>query len=104
MIKHIPSRPADQSEQTPWTPGPWRRDTRAIVCRQIFAGPKDKPVSVAVVSTDTAAWEANARLIALAPRIAEALKSFVTDYPIHADDCSCRWCAARAILAELERG
>ncbi len=102
MSKHIPSKPAEQCERATWTPGPWRRDTRAIVCRQILAGPKDNQASVAVVSTDSAAWEANARLIALAPRMAEALRDVFIWWSDSGQTMAFPAERIRAILAELE--
>jgi hypothetical protein len=54
------------------TPGPWVVDPRAKL--RVFAANKATVASAGCTDTERSSWEANARLIAAAPELLEALQ------------------------------
>lgn len=87
-----------------FTPGPWdasRVGPLAITVRQVANTPDEKGLHVATVWGDKRTIEttnANARLIAEAPAMLEALRAIVGSWPPSKRDLD----RARAILARIE--
>ena len=91
--------------QTQHTPGPWKQNVRPDHSMEIQAA-AGFPIAV---MTMAAHRQANARLIASAPDLLEALKSCVQFIDAHANvlevaNGSPITCAARATIAMAERG
>lgn len=70
---------------TPWTPGPWEvsdiGDYADFDGRSIVVIGDDRRVCATHAGGDDPEGTANARLIAAAPELAEALQMFIEHYP-----------------------
>lgn len=96
------------SDKTPWTPGPWHVGVRQA--EQIVYNTQGWAVANATVyhgEHDLAEVKANARLIALAPEMAEALQELMQLEGLNAEGrfCPSHWkrpiFKAVAVLAKL---
>ena len=92
--------------QTKWTPGTWFLNGPWNIYAE-REGERSKCVATIVPQGTIAEREANARLIALAPELAEALAAFIDEW--HADESNFYRAEtapikqARALLAKIER-
>lgn len=94
------------------TPGPWRvandQECDAFFI-QIISGPK-KDIAIVYLAVEDSHGEANARLIAAAPELLDALRLLLEHSESFHDDGEtepaeqhreCGWCAARAVIAKV---
>ena len=79
------------------TPGPWNRIKGD---RNVYSASGTVCKTPAIIGGGSAAanWEANARLIAAAPDLLEALESIISDI-IPEDQSNLLWAEARAAIA-----
>lgn len=88
-----------QDSAAPWTNGPWSFDHRILGCREVFAG--ETAICETVGLHVDAEDEANARLIAASPTMAEALRQIAyCDYFMNADSAKAMMEIARAAYAK----
>jgi hypothetical protein len=98
--------------ETPWTPGPWVVDTdwpnnRHHACEIISGGighpfHEHRALANVVVKVDGGSYprgEANARLIAAAPELAEALDNIMMALDLPGDHCELANAKRQAIAA-----
>lgn len=85
------------------TPGPWLVSSSFLVCDQegrIIAN--SMPMNVPELAIDIHAAVANARLIAVAPELLEALRPFANFACSPPGECDCNNCKARDVISVLE--
>lgn len=96
-------------QTTPWTPGPWRREpytSRGELIEAVYAPDRHDPNGVMMVGSagSQPETEANARLIAAAPEMAELLEIWTHGDVSKWTERAEAFDRARALIARIRGG